>query len=1093
MTLGNIPHEPHLPSSACDFHRGMIDDFPTPVWISDTTAKIIYVNRAWVEFTGCPIESQVGHGWLECVHPEDRDSVAERCHKHLRTRQPSEVEFRVRRNDGVFRWVVERGNPLHRPDGTFTGFIGFCYDTTERRTMDSARREIEEQARLLGLATRDMVWSWDRRTDRAINNASFAATLGDLPGPFGASVAWWKARVHPDDAERVLAALGRTLEEGSTDAAEEHRFRKLDGSFATLEVRVCLEWDVNGELVRVLGAMRDITQRKRAEQAQARLTRMLEATSDFVGMADILGNVFYINRAGRRMLGWPVEGPLGPCTLQDIHPDWATAIVMEEAFPNAIREGIWTGETALRGTEGCEIPVSQILIAHSAADGTPEFMSTMMRDIGEQKRADVARIEWANRYDAAIRASGQLLFDWNTASNDITYGGDSEGILGFTMKEMAGGLPRLRELIVPDDRAAFDEEIARATATRDPFHLALRLRRKDEGVVPIEAKGYFFLDRQGRSGRMVGFLADVTEQQRAQEELARAHDSLEARVIERTAELAHSHIVIRDRAMQQETVAHLGQQALAGAKLEELFDEATALVRTTLKVDLCSVLERGPAGSELFVRGSAGWPDEMRRGSVPAGYGSQSGYTLLVGEPVIVENLAKETRFQISQPIREIRATSAISVPIHSEGDSFGVLCACSTDLRAFTQDDAHFLQSVANVLTAAITGRRAEESIRLAQEQAEAANRAKSDFLSRMSHELRTPLNAILGFTQLLEIDQPTTSQAESISHISRAGQHLLSLINEVLDIARIEAGRLALSPEPIELSKFLSQAIQLIRPLAVRHKIEIALQANEPEFFYALADRQRLQQVILNLLSNAVKYNRPRGEVTVSCSAFGGERVRISVADTGAGISVENRERLFVPFERLGAESTEIEGTGIGLALSQRIAHAMHGEIGVESIPARGSTFWLELPSAPAAPPHPADAMEPDTAKTFPFREYTVLYVEDQDLNLRLVERILQHRPGFKLLTAMQGRLGLDLAREHRPDLVLLDLNLPDMTGDEILRQLKLDPALQQIPVIMISADAMGERVESLLSMGAADYLTKPYRVADFFRVIEKALAGE
>ncbi len=1071
----------------------MLDDFPTPVWVSGSGANFVYFNKAWLEFTGRPLAAEFGTGWLESVHPDDREALVERCRERSTTRQPYEMEYRLRRHDGVYRWVVDRGNPLLDSAGHFTGYIGFCYDTTERRSMDSARREIEEQARLLGLATRDMVWSWDRRTDRVINNASFATTLGDLPGPFAVSVAWWKVRVDPEDCARVLAAFERAVREGRTDASEEYRFRKLDGTFAIIDVRVCLERNVSGKLVRVLGAMRDITLRKRAEQAQARLTRMLEATSDFVGMSGADGQFFYINSAGRRMLGWPLEGPLRACHVREVHPEWAAEIISEEGFPIALREGTWTGETALLGAEDREIPVSQIIIAHPATDEAPAFMSTMMRDISRQKREEVARIEWANRYDAAIRASGQLLFDWDCATNEITYGGDSEGLLGFSMREMAGGLPRLRELIVPDDREAFDQEIARVTATRDPFHLGFRLRRKDGREVPIDAKGYFFLDRQGRIGRMVGFFADVTEQQHTQEALARAHESLEARVVERTAELARSHIVIRDRAMQQETVAHLGQRALAGAKLEELFDEAAALVRTTLKVDLCAVLERTADHAELTVRGSAGWPEGTRDGSVPAGHGSQSGYTLLVGGPVFVEDMAKETRFHISQPMRDMGAVSAISVAIQAEDEPFGVLCASSTEPRAFTQDDAHFLQSVANVLTAAVTSRRAEESIRLAQEQAEGANRAKSEFLSRMSHELRTPLNAILGFTQLLEVDAPTPSQSESITHISRAGLHLLSLINEVLDIARIEAGRFALSPEPIDTAKFLGEAIELIRPLAVRHGIELLLDPSCHECLHAMADRQRLQQVVLNLLSNAVKYNRPHGRVTVSCAEAGEERLRISVSDTGPGLSPEKMTRLFVPFERLGAETTDIEGTGIGLALSQRIATALHGRIGVESEPGFGSTFWLELPACAAAIAQPAREIEASPSQPRPSREYTLLYVEDQDLNLRLVERIVLHRPEYKLLSAMQGRLALDLAREHRPDLILLDLNLPDMTGDEILRQLKLDPDLRQIPVVIISADAMGERVEKLLEMGALDYLTKPYRVADFFRVIEKALASQ
>ncbi|HYR57099.1 MAG TPA: ATP-binding protein, partial [Chthoniobacteraceae bacterium] len=754
----------------------------------------------------------------------------------------------------------------------------------------------------------------------------------------------------------------------------------------------------------------------------------------------------------------------------------------------------WQGETAIFGADGQEIPVWQIFLPHFGADGKRMFISTIMRDLSERKREEIERMEWANRYNAAIRASSQLLFDWNSFTNDITYAGDVEHFLGYTMREMAGGLDRFRELIAPADLPAFDNEIQRVTATRDPFRLEFKISRKDGVVLDVSAKGYFFLDREGRIGRMIGFIADVTPQKAAQDELARAHDSLELRVEQRTAELARAYSVIRDRAHQQEAVAQLGQRALAGANLLSLLQQAAALVRRILDVDFTSILQLTEDGAELVATAQAGWPNEEMGSRFAAGRSSQSGYTLLMREPVIVENMAAESRFDVSEALRRHGVVSSVSVPIEASERPLGVLAAFTAVPRTFVQDDVHFLQAVANVLTAAIERQRAEESIRLAREQAETANRAKSEFLSRMSHELRTPLNAILGFTQLLELDKPTPSQAESISHISRAGQHLLSLINEVLDIARIEAGRLALSREPIEIGAFLREVIDLIRPLAARHRIEMQLTENFIVNEALIADRQRLKQVFLNLFSNAVKYNRPGGRVTVTCSLLPSERVRIDVTDTGRGLSADKLPRLFVPFERLGAEETEIEGTGIGLALSRGIVAALDGELGVESVEGEGSTFWVIMPRAVGAVrPAPAPVEAPPVAGDVEVRNATrrtVLYIEDQDLNLRLVERILQPRPEYRLLTAMQGGLGLDLAREHHPDLILLDLNLPDMSGDEVLRKLKADPHVRQIPVIMVSADAMGDRIEQVMALGASGYLTKPYRVAEFLRVLSDTL---
>jgi len=829
--------------------------------------------------------------------------------------------------------------------------------------------------------------------------------------------------------------------------------------------------------------------------APQRLHEILAAAPDIVCSTTIDFQVTYLNPAGRRAFAIGADASLDGLRIHDLHPPWALTIIYDDALATVSRGATWQGETAIIGPGGQEVPVLQIIIPHLDANGKVVLFSSIMRDLSGRKREEIERMEWANRYNAAIRASGQLLFDWNTGTNDITYAGDAEHFLGYTMREMEGGLDRFRELILAEDHDAFDTEVQRVIATRDPFRLDYRLRRKDGAILDVTTKGYFFLDREGRIGRMIGFVADGTAQKAAQDALARAHEGLELRVEQRTAELARAYSVIRDRAHQQEAVAQLGQRALAGALLTSLLQQAAVLVRRILNVDYCSILQLQEDGQTLVASAQAGWPDDTLGNQVAAGRASQSGYTLLMREPVIVENMASEERFGITDVVQKFGVVSSVTVPIEATERPLGVLAAFSTVQRTFVQDDVHFLQAVANVLTAAIERQSAEESIRLAREQAETANRAKSEFLSRMSHELRTPLNAILGFTQLLELDKPSPSQAESISHITRAGQHLLLLINEVLDIARIESGRLALSPAQIEIRPFLHEVIELIRPLGTRNHITTTLEESEAAEVVITADRQRLKQVLLNLLSNAVKYNRPNGTVKVTYARLANARLRIEVIDSGRGLNAAQLARLFIPFERLGAEDTDIEGTGIGLALSQGIVTALDGEIGVESVAGVGSTFWISLPLAPGGEKKSAETPAPPAAnesRTTPKAgQYTVLYIEDQDLNLRLVERILQPRLEYRLLTAMQGGLGLDLAREHQPDIILLDLNLPDMSGDEVLRRLKDDPLVRSIPVIMVSADAMGDRIEQVLALGATGYLTKPYRVSEFLRVLSETLA--
>jgi PAS domain S-box-containing protein len=385
----------------------------------------------------------------------------------------------------------------------------------------------------------------------------------------------------------------------------------------------------------------------------------------------------------------------------------------------------------------------------------------------------------------------------------------------------------------------------------------------------------------------------------------------------------------------------------------------------------------------------------------------------------------------------------------------------------------------------------RIEKALREAKEEADRANHAKSDFLSRMSHELRTPLNSILGFGQLLDRQSPTETQRPRVRYILSAGRHLLNLINEVLDISRIEAGTLQLSVEPVCVGEAIREALDLMRPLAAERSILLEANCPAETAAYVLADRQRLKQVLLNLLSNAVKYTGMEGSVTVSVDA-GSDGTRISVRDTGAGIAVEKLARLFTPFDRLGAEQSTVEGTGLGLALCQRLIQAMQGTIGVNSTLGNGSTFWLELPQAQS----PLKTLPATTTSGLPGmrgeeESRRILYIEDNFSNVTLVDQMLAERPALELMTAMQGRVGLDLARQHSPDLILLDLHLPDMPGWQVLAQLKSDHLTREIPVVVISADATAPQIKRLLSAGARAYLTKPLDIPEFFRVIDEALA--
>ena len=450
---------------------------------------------------------------------------------------------------------------------------------------------------------------------------------------------------------------------------------------------------------------------------------------------------------------------------------------------------------------------------------------------------------------------------------------------------------------------------------------------------------------------------------------------------------------------------------------------------------------------------------------------------------VFAQRRPQRLDYAIPDPAGQLRYFVATIRPILRDG------AVASAALTAVDISEQKAAEQAILELNSGLEARVRERTAQLQQamDRAQSANRAKSEFLSHMSHELRTPMNAILGFAQILEISDPSPRQLLWAGEIRRAGDHLLQMIEELLDLARIEAGKLAITVEPLALEAVLAEALAIVQPLIASRGVEWIDELPAASTWPVWADRLRLRQVFVNLLSNAVKYNREGGSITVRC-ARRGEQVRLSIIDTGMGIAADKLAKLFQPFERLGAELGSVEGTGIGLALSEQLARLMGATLGAQTTPGVGSEFWIELRHAEdAAAPSPAPTTTPGPLGELAF---DVLYIEDQASNRDVIVALLAPYPQVHLRTAPSGEAGLALAREQPPDIFLLDIQLPGMDGYQILQHLRADPRLSAIPAVALSADAMPHDVQRGLAAGFDRYLTKPVDLNQLLQALSALL---
>ncbi|MFQ5507877.1 MAG: ATP-binding protein [Leptospirillia bacterium] len=665
---------------------------------------------------------------------------------------------------------------------------------------------------------------------------------------------------------------------------------------------------------------------------------------------------------------------------------------------------------------------------------------------------------------------------WNVTTGALSWSDEIYRIFGREPQAFHPTYEAFLGTVHPDDRQYVIDQVNAAVdpTLKRPYAIDHRIVFPSGEVRTVHEQGEVAFDPEsGAALHMIGTVHDITKRREMEKHLQQAHDKLQQRVKERTRELTEANI-----ALEEEVARH----RKTGASL--------TLFRNLINCSSDSVaVIHADSGRFLDVNDSA--CDSL---------GYTRTHLLGLGVPDMDVSIPDHTAWQaMVEKLKQQGPLVITSRYRRRDGSLFDVEVAA----RYTSRDTGHYVVAVARDVTAR---KKAETDLKRAREEVEAANRAKSEFLSRMSHELRTPMNAVLGFAQVLEAapdNWPSKERKECVGEILNAGNHLMDLINEVLNLSHIDSGRMRLTPEAVPVGPAMEQAVTMHAALAKHHGVTLENRIEPDSTLCVRADPGRLTEILSNLISNGIKYNRPGGTVILEASAGQDRMVRFTVTDNGTGISSDMREHLFEPFNRLGAEHSQVEGTGIGLIITRRLVELMGGRVGLDGRVKKGCRFHFTLPATAAggrrtgvkgkkSHPSQSPAMYATGAA---FAEdgatpSTVLYIEDNPQNLNLVRKVLTRRQNIVFETSTTGQEGLKAARRLTPDLILLDINLPDMDGFTLFGQLRTHSDTLHIPVIAVSADGFPGTVDRALASGFSGYVTKPIDIPRFLSAVDRAL---
>lgn len=913
--------------------------------------------------------------------------------------------------------------------GMLASLIG---SSLERAKSERLAGDAKERLRRGQMFANIGTWEWNIATGDLFWTERIAPLFGYPTGELETSYENFLGAIHPEDRQLVMDAVDAAVNRGAPYDIE-HRVVWPDGTVRWLSERGAVVRDAEGEALTMLGVVQDIHDRKMAELGLTERQRKLEEAQSLA----LLGN-------------WRADFESGSLTWSDqvyriFGYDPGAITVDIERFYTAVhpddlpslREDLERAKETGRHDLVHRIirPSGEIRYVHELANagvndqGELMWLAGTIQDITERVESERQLRETEARFAFAVEGAGDAVWEWDVASGKMVLSDTYEPMLGFSQGELSPTINGWVEQVHPEDLGEVQQQLQTCMGGGgQQLSIELRMRCKS---------GHY---------KWVLCRATVAEKSTSGEprRLIGIHSDIDERKANEQTLQIFKHVVnsVADGVL---VFDFEGRIQLASPAASRIFGHSTSAMK-------------GNSISMLLAEGLyPEWRSHLR--------------SYVIGEESGLLN-------------RQVELTGK-----RSDGSEFPIEVAVN-DIQL--EKTRYFVSLVRDITER----KRAQEDLIIAREEADRANQAKSDFLSSMSHELRTPMNAILGFGQLMQYDDHLPDEHnESVTEILRAGEHLLALINEVLDLAKVESGNIDLSLEPVALQPIIDECLTLVTTMVEKRHIKINVRSVQQTA--VRADRVRFKQVLLNLLSNAIKYNREGGQVTVDTELAPDNRLRVRVSDTGPGIAEAKLAELFQPFNRLDAEASDIEGTGIGLTITQRIMDMMGGSVGVDSELGVGSTFWLDLPLESASEDESengTDVLETRVSGTCSTSStaQTVLYVEDNPANLKLVTQILGRLPHLRLLTAHTASLGLELAQARNPDLILLDINLPGMDGYQVMDVLKADANLKNIPVIAVTANAMPKDLERGEAAGFVEYLTKPLDVPHFLQTVKSLLEG-